>query len=216
METSTTSRSLSSPHGLKFGDKKVILSANTNVAKGSFALGTAPLKFETCRERFARNFFVSNKGFYFKHKENGSKNVAAFVAKTEEILKVRKRSVFSETNVSSILWIEPCHFWRSCRMRRSLLTIIVRAGILYDLKKDNYEEALFKEPYVVPTKKAVMRFMYGFTKYDGPSMDPTTSLETKGWKTIFSKLKEDDIRKYLVSNKKTYTPECELDSKLWL
>ena len=101
-------------------------------------------------------------------------------------------------------------------MRRSLLTIIVRAGILYDLKKDNYEEALFKEPYVVPTKKAVMRFMYGFTKYNGPSMDPTTSLETKGWKTIFSKLKEDDIRKYLVSNKKAYTPECKLDSKLWL
>jgi hypothetical protein len=225
----------SSSHGLKnlFGKKKIILSANTDVEKGSFALDVSPLKFETCRERFARNFFLSNKGFYFSLPRNSVKsisvggpikidekdhctNVAAFMLKTEKILKISRHSKFAETNRSTILWFEPCYFWRSCRMRRSLLTILLRAGMLYDLKKDNYEEALFKEPYVVPTKNAVMRFMYGFTKYVGPSMDPSSSLETKGWRTIFSKTSNEEVKRYLVSSRKPYQPKSDLKDQLWV
>ena len=103
-------------------------------------------------------------------------------------------------------------------MRRSLLTILLRAGMLYNKDRDNYEQALFTEPYIVPTKQAVMRFLYGFTKYAGPSMEPGTNLETKGWKMIFSKLKEEEIRRYLVSSrKKTHQLKCDIESsKLWL
>ncbi len=203
---------------VEFGDKKTILSPNTGVAVGSFALDQPPLKFEMCRERFARSFFLSTKGFYFKHKTGDSRNVATFVSKTERILNIRKRSKFSETNRDSILWFEPCYFWKSCRMRRSLLTILLRAGTLYDLETDNYEEALFKHPYLVSTKQAVMRFMYGFTKYVGPPMKPGLTLEVKGWREVFKKLKEYEIRKYLVSSrKKTHQIKCKLESsQLWL
>lgn len=103
-------------------------------------------------------------------------------------------------------------------MRRSLLTILLRAGMLYDTDKDNYEKALFGEPYIIPTKQAVMRFMYGFTKYAGPPMETGVNLEIKGWKRVFSKLKEEEIRRYLVSSrKKTHQLKCDIESsKLWL
>lgn len=201
---------------MEFGDKKIILSLNTDVDIGSFALDHPPLKFETCRERFASSFDLSTKGFFFKHYPKGSRSVATFVSKTEKILKIRNLSKFSETNRDSILWFEPCHFWKSCRMRRSLLTIFLRAGMIYDTDKDNYEHVLFNHPYIVPTKQAVMRFMYGFTKYAGPPMK-SVSLETKGWREVFKKLDEDEIRKYLVSTRKTRQLKCKLESsQLWL
>lgn len=203
---------------VEFGSKKTILSLNTDVKVGSCALDKPPLKFEKCRELFASKFFLSTKGFYFKHKGGGSKNVATFISKTESVLKIRKPSKFSETNRNSILWFEPCYFWRSCRMRRSLLTILLRAGIQYDTERDNYEEALFSEPYIIPTKKAVMRFMFGFTKYVGPHFNTVSMLDTKGWRSVFSKLKEEEIRCYLVSSRKnTLQLKCKLESnQLWL
>ena len=198
---------------VEFCDKKIIMSANTDARIGSFALDLSPLKFEACRERFACKFLESTKGFYFKHAEGNGENIASFILKTEKIVRARKHSKFSLTNHDSILWYEPARFWRCCRCRRSLLTIFLRAGMMYKMDSDNYEEALFGQAYVKPTKKAVMRFLFGFTKYVGPELGGSANLETKGWKTIFSNRSDLEVKSYLVSPRSESRPE--LKEHIW-
>lgn len=201
---------------VEFGEDKLIMSANTDAEKGSFALDISPLKFETCRERFACKFSRSTKGFYFKHPVGKSEDVAAFILKTEKVLKVRKCSGFSKTNKDSILWYEPAWFWKTCRCRRSLLTILLRAGMIYDASQDNYEEALFGYKYARVTKNAVMRFLYGYTKYVGPPLGGSTNLESKGWKTIFDGQEIETIKNYLVSPRERTKPKFDLKNELWV
>ena len=202
---------------VEFGEPKLIMSANTDAEHGSFALDVSPLKFETCRERFACKFSRSTKGFYFKHPNNKGEDVAAFILKTENIVKVRSHSKFSKTNKPSVLWFEPAWFWRSCRCRRSLLTILLRAGMIYEQDTDNYETALFTYKYIVPTKKAVMRFLYGYTKYVGPELGGSPTLESTGWKGIFDKSDAATVKKYLVLPRaKKNDPKFDLSEELWV
>lgn len=49
---------------VEFLEKKIIHSNNTDVKFGSFALDVSPLKFETCRERFAKNWDESTIGWF--------------------------------------------------------------------------------------------------------------------------------------------------------
>ncbi len=95
-----------------------------------------------------------------------------------------------------------------------MFTILLRAGISYDPQIDNYEDALFKEQYCMPTKKAIMRFLFGFTRYVGPSMDGESNYEYKGWKNIFEAQSEHIIKSYLISDKgRKSIPE--LKNALW-
>jgi hypothetical protein len=202
---------------VEFLDKKIIHSHNTDAKIGSFALDVSPLKFENCRERFAKYWDESTTGWFLKHPENKGKDIASFLVKTEYILKQKEFSKFSDTNRDSILWIEPSEFWKSCRLRRSLLTIIVRAGMFYDLKNDNYEDALFSQEYVTPTKRAVQRFLFGFTKYVGTDMDNNSSLEKKGWKTIFEGKDTEAIKSILVwpEDEDLYSPVFQEKGAIW-
>lgn len=201
---------------IEFQDKRLLTSLNLDVQDGSFAMDCTPLAFETCRERFAATFKEDTPGFYFKHRPGQSVQVATFIRKTEAILKESTPSRFSQTNRDTILWVEPSNFWKSCPVRRSLLTILLRAGILYDLNADNFEDALFRQEYVIPTKKAVMRFLYGFTKYVGPEIVPSGTIIVRGWKTIFEGKSEAEIRSWLVAPmEKSYTLKTELTTALW-
>lgn len=191
---------LSMVHGVmdvKFKEKKTIVSLYADATPGSFALDSTPFHFENCRERFGRMWDKTNKGFYFRHASGQGIGVAAFILKTEEILGKKRFSKFSETNRDTILWIEPCAFWRCCRMRRSLLTILVRCGMYYDPRSDDYETALFCDSYALHTRKAIMRFLFGFTKYVGPSMEGGV-VETMGWKSVFQGRDEIYIKSVLV------------------
>jgi len=172
-------------HHISFKEKKNTPSMHIAVEAGSFGLDVPPHKFETCRERFGRQWDRSTTGFYFKHPVDKGYAVATFLKKTEIVLKQSVFSQYALTNRDTILWIEPSEFWMCCRMRRSLLTILVRAGMVYDPKSDNYEEALFTEKWAKPTKTAVMRFLYGFTKYVGPTIDDQPAIESRGWKYVF-------------------------------
>lgn len=202
---------------------KLIESTNINCEDGSYGTDSIPFSFEKCREKFALNFKVGTNGFYFKHSgfngtrpANKSKNIAVFIKKTEAILQQTEFSGFALTNRDTIVWVEPSMFWKSCRMRRSLFTILLRAGIPYIAQKDNYEQALFEEPYILPTRLAIMRFMFGFTKYVGPSMDcETSTYEYKGWKNIFEAKDEFTVKSYLVSPDENYKPNPELRKALW-
>lgn len=201
---------------VEFLDKRIFVSVNVEAQPGHFALEDTPLKWENCRERFHKAFIETTDGFYFKHHPGQSCNVASFILKTESILNESIFSRFAETNRDTIMWIEPSKFWKCCQMRRSLLTILLRCGMLYELDKDNYEEALFKQEFIVPTKRAVMRFLYGFTKYFGPDLTTNTTVQISGWKAIFEAKNEADIKQMLVwPTDNPYTPSIELTSSLW-
>lgn len=202
---------------VEFQEKRLITSQNVEAKPGHFALDATPLTWENCRERFAKMFKEDTVGFYFKHEANQSLNVASFVLKTECILKVEEKSKFAETNRASILWFEPSAFWKQCQMRRSLLTILLRCGILYNAEVDNYEDALFRQDYVIPTKRAVMRFLFGFTKYVGPDISTDATVQFKGWKTIFEGKSPAEIKQMLVwPDGNPYTPSVEMTETLWI
>lgn len=201
---------------VKFKEKRTITSPNVDALPGSFALESVPFRFELCRERFGRMWDRTTKGFYLRHHSGQGPGIAAFVLKTEEVLGKKRFSKFSETNWDTILWIEPCPFWRCCRMRRSLFTILVRCGMYYDPQADNYENALYHDPYAMHTRKAVMRFLFGYTKYIGPSLEGGT-IETTGWKAIFHGKDENYIRSVLVwpGGRNPYKLAAPIPESLW-
>ena len=203
-------------HHITFNETRIFNSLHINTTDGSFGLDIEPYRFETCRERFGRQWDSKTKGFYLKHPANAGYAIATFLKKTELILNQTEFSQYSLTNRDTVLWIEPTKFWMECRMKRSLLTILVRAGIMYDPKLDNYEEALFNEKWAKPTKLAVMRFLFGFTKYVGPNIDDQPSIETRGWKFIFEGKDENYIKQFLTwPGKNAYIPQGPV-SGIWI
>lgn len=192
---------------LEFGPKKQIMSVYTTPEDGHFGMeGTdkKSLHWDHCREQFAPKFLEAMVGFFFSHPHGRAINVATFVLKTEEILGFQTRktpyehSQFCLTNKSNILWFEPSSFWRECWMKRSAITILLRAGMAYNLDEPNYEEALFTEKYGSQTKPAFMRFLYGFTKYIGEVPPCIGSVQKEGWHSTFSVLDNPGVRKLLV------------------
>lgn len=204
-----------------FGPTKELKQFYSNPPPGHFALEPDPSKtihWDHCREQFAAKFNEKTEGFYFSHPENKGENVANFLIKFEDIIELEVFSTFSKTNKDTILWIDIAPFWLNCFMKRSLLTILLRCGINYD---SDFDEALFgtqfKESiYTIETKPAIMRFMFGFTKFTGQEVSGAfQSVIKHGWKEEFQKLDNFTIRNKLVSpNKEKETTFLVIDS-LW-
>lgn len=183
---------------------------------GSYAIARSPVRFENCRERFACQWHSRTKAIFFRHDADGRK-IAKFILKTEQIVHEKKHTNFALTTCKPVLWVEPSRFWMRCRMRRALFTILLRAGMSYDPDQDNYEEALFSDAYAKSTRYAVMRFLFGFTKYVGPTPGGSSTLETSGWVAILKKSTQKEIREYFQSPKRRpYQPTYDLTEEIWI
>ena len=167
---------------------KILTDTMSKPEAGHFALDRPRLEWIKCRERFG-DLLSSGKadGFFFSHERNDAEQIIRFIWKTEDILEVRN-SVFGKTNRPYATWID-LDFWRDNYLKRSLLLILIRSGLHYDPAKDNYEEALYSEKYLVETKPAVMRFLFGFTR---------CLTGNSGWLTTFNKMSIGDIKKKLM------------------
>jgi hypothetical protein len=179
---------------------------------GNYALESPdPAKnvhWDHCREQFAAKFSETIPGFFFSHADNKGEDVANFITKFEKIVGLgtdaKPFSVFSKTNRDNILWIEVANFWRPCLMKRSLLSMLMRCGLNYISAEDNFDDALFgdfKESiYVRETKSAILRFMFGFTKFTGqrPVDAFQTSMIKHGWREEFLKIDDLTVRRRLV------------------
>jgi hypothetical protein len=180
---------------------------------GSFALKTDSGRishWDNCREQFAAKFVEDMEGFYFSHRENKGYDIANFIHRFEIILKSSRESFqldhteFSYTNSPHILYVKTSSFWKECFFKRSLFTIIIRCAHNYDAIINNFDDVLFSSKfkecsYIIETKIAVTRFLFGFTKYTG--ITPVvggTSVIKHGWREEFSKLDEPTTRKRLV------------------
>ncbi len=165
---------------------------------GQFAvepLQDKALDWIVCRDRFTCYFTENTEGFYFSHLPGNGNNVSAFIFKTEVILTIA-HSEFDSTNRDYITWITPSLFWKESFIRRSLLTLLLRAGDNYDPKTDNYEEALYSNKWLRDSKLAVMRFLFGFTEF--PSAGPGWKL---GWGATFGEKSAEEVRRCLISQK---------------
>jgi hypothetical protein len=148
-----------------------------------------------CRDRFMSYFTSDIDGFYFSQNGDSSK-VSAFVFKTEVILELAIKSEFILTNRFYATWVEPSPFWKTNFIRRSLFTLLLRAGNAYDPKIDNYEEALYSDNLLKETKQAVMRFLFGFTEC------PVEESNHKfGWWETFHNKSIEETRRLLISYK---------------
>jgi hypothetical protein len=187
---------------VKLCEQKTINSLNVNVSVDSFAVDKSPLNFHSCREEFSA-VFNEETNLFFKTKINQGENIAEFIWRTESVLKQESRTHFALTNFDTILWVSPSKFWSVCPMRRSLFTLLLRAGNLYYKYQDNYEEAMFSEKYLKETQEALKRFLCGFTKYVGPEIQLSEKVILQGWKSSFSSASDEKIIKDLVLEDKS-------------
>lgn len=166
--------------------------STTRVKPGSFAYlewargGKVQVKhWLYCREAF-QSYFEKRKMLFACGRDNGA-NVAAFIQRIEKKLKLAPeyRSRFGPTNRTSIMWIRVSPFWSTGMIKKSLFTALLRAGINYDPRRKNFEEAMYICPYTRRTKYAVNRFLRGYTKYSGRTNWESRAIPQLGWYNVF-------------------------------
>ncbi len=116
-----------------------------------------------CRELFQEDFTKKTETILFAHRSGHFNRIKTFIAVVEELLDVSTSEV-GPTQRKTISFILPSEFWTQCPMRRSLFSILLRAGMKYE---GDFDEALYSNMYVANTKLAVERFFGGHTKYNG-------------------------------------------------
>lgn len=212
-----------------FGENKKLNQCYGSPPPGQFSLDVDPPKsphWDHCREQFLGKMTSNMKGFYFSFSVGKCESVGEFLNKFEKVLGLPFYSTFCKTDRETILWIEPAPFWLNCILKRSLLTLLLRVGFNYDVEKDNFEDALFSElhpdnKYVRDTKNAIIRFMYGFTKYIGTlpsscsnSWDGSSTLIKHGWHAEFENAGIQVVKNKLICPEKTDPIIVGIDS-LW-
>lgn len=203
---------------IEYGPTKTAKQVNKPPDAGLFSPEKDELSWQKCREQFAKTFGRDTVGFFFSHEPDKREGITHFIRKCEVVLaEVSEKfepSQFSQTNLNFALWVEPSEFWKVCEMRRSFFTILLRCGLAYQVKDDNFEEALFSQSYTKRTKDATQRFFYGFTRYSGKG--ERLSGIGKGWVNSFEKSKVDDIRGRLLLPKGVEQEHCLVGAgSLW-
>jgi len=131
--------------------------------------------FVYCREYF-QDEACRVRRFLFSHRSGCGENVAHFIKKVERRLNLIEHSKFYSTNRRTVTMVRPNPWWMDTSMKKSLFTILVRAGSRYEPDLDNFDSALFSIEYSSNTKYAVQRFLLGYTKYTG---------KVRGWVAQF-------------------------------
>lgn len=200
-----------------FAETKLLNEMVMQPKTGNFAIDKEDVKnlsWQHCRETFGDQFTENTPSLYFCHGADQSEAVASFISKVEDVLHISameireerhplffsncEPTVFAKTNRNNIIWVKPSKFWMSVAMRRSLFTVLLRCGRQYNPKADNFQEALYSDNYIVNTKDAVKRFLFGFTDFITDEVAFGNGRRTnKGWVNCFQNKSVDEIRKQL-------------------
>lgn len=158
------------------------------------------IAWQHCREEFSLQFLESTPTILFSCRSGDQPKIAGLFSKLEEILENSGKTIVEKTNLSYVVAVHVSEFWRSCPMKRSLFTLLLRAGRNYNLETDNFEQALYATSYLKNTITALQRFLFGFTKYISPPPSPVYSPISYriGWFETFKNLRPDQIRDILV------------------
>jgi hypothetical protein len=137
----------------------------TNYAFGTLANNI--IAWETCRDRFQATSNPEGYLFFLFNcvNDSGSINVIEFIRMVEQIIKLPEKDsvVFKKTSVKGIIHVTMSLWWKY-RLRRSLLTALLRCGVFYtDHSGPEFEKALFSQVYTSGTRAAIERFLAGYT-----------------------------------------------------
>jgi hypothetical protein len=166
----------------KYAGKFALLNYSTNNTSAHIPSWVA------CREVFGGHFTKKTENFAFSHKPKCGINIAAFFARFEDQLKLKKnRTLFTLTDKNNIIIVIPSLWWRKYLVRRSLFTILLRAAQAYVIERDNFEDALFSDPYAKETKIALRAFLKGQT------FAKKKMLLYSGWKATFANKREPEV-----------------------
>jgi len=189
-------------------DKVKIPSTAYKNVQGSFGIiNGGNIQWEGCRDRFHSVSSPENiMEFVFCHNEGAGDDVVDFIRTIEEIIKLPEadRLQIKKTISKSVLWIRMSPWWKY-KMRRSLLTALLRCGQNYKERTAAcFEKALYSFYYTASTKKAIARFLDGHT---AAALKKSTQFD--GWYQFFYQKSDDAITKSLVKLRKK-TPFDEL------
>lgn len=135
-----------------------------------------------CRDEFHRSFTHKSQNLVFCHPHNEREDLAAFIWKAEDMLKIKEHTLIGPTQRNHFTWVKVSPFWLETSMRRSFFTALLRSARAYwvrekdGIAKDNFDAALYSLFYFNQTRYAVERFLAGHTRYVG---------RRYGWHNVF-------------------------------
>ncbi len=169
---------------------------------GSFGIITkkddkiTAIQWEGCRDRFqSQTNGEAVMDFLFFHNNGTGDNVVAFLRTLEEViaLPAEDRCEVKKTNNANVLYIKMSGWWKY-KLRRSLLTALLRCGQNYTEKTaKGFEKALYSQYYLAQTKPAVEQFLKGRT---GSKLSKNAG--NSGWYAHFVNQNEQKVRETLV------------------
>jgi len=167
-------------------------SFGTMTKKGDKVTG---INWEGCRDRFqTASESPAYLEFLFCHDPKTGDNIIDFVHTVEEIIRLKSedRVTLKKTTNPNIIYVRLSPWWKY-RLRRSLLTALLRCGQDYtERTAECFEKALFSKYYTSQTKPAVVEFLKGRT-----ASKLKRSSSFGGWYQLFVNKKTDDAKKVL-------------------
>jgi hypothetical protein len=128
------------------------------------------IEWQTCRDRFQSVSEPADiMSFVFCYKPNSKGNIIEFMRTLEEVidkgpggpLPDEDRLKFKDTNNKNCLYVEMSKWWKY-RVRRSLLTALLRTGQDYvDHTGNGFEKCLSSHQYLSDNRYALDRFLSG-------------------------------------------------------
>lgn len=166
------------------------------------------IEWERCRDRFQTATDNGAKSFLFFHKNNVGQDVIDFIRTFEQACNCPpdQELDMKRTTDKNVLWIGMSDWWRY-RVRRSLLTALLRCGQEFtDKTGPGFVAALNSQPYLSQTKDAVEYFMSGHT-----ACKIQRNTHFPGWQLFFQSKPKSQIEACLVKLKKRKEAKNEAD-----
>lgn len=158
------------------------------------------IEWERCRDRFQTKTEANPvDSFLFYHKDGAGDNVIEFLRTFEEACNcpADQRVTFKKTTNKNVLFVGVSEWWKY-RVRRSLLTALLRCGQNYtERNATSFWAAVVSEYYLANNPAAVEAFLDGRTAV---KMKKTEGFG--GWYAYFGSKSRDQIDRCLVKLKR--------------
>lgn len=142
-----------------------------------------------CRDEFHRSFTRKSQNLVLCHPDKEMEDLATFIWKVEDILKIKEYTRIGKTQRNHFTWIKVSPFWLESSMRRSFFTALLRSARTYSIAQDNFQATLYSLFYFNQTRHAVERFLAGYTRYVG---------RRYGWHNVFCDKTSEQVKHMLV------------------
>lgn len=166
----------------------------------------------TCREDF-QDVWSSHRDkqteILFLHadeeKPQHVKAIAAALIYVEETIGIKGRSIVHPTSRKDITYIKLAKWWVQFDIRKSFLTILLRAAV-HNAYRKNFYSSLFKigdpQGFFKETPFAVKRFLKGYTKTNNTDMPMWMEMFYSSSEGYFGSAVKDEIVKSILYKKR--------------